>query len=156
VQQAAAEPPSSEPVANQSITAPKQMPDRHSAFARAPEEAAPPAEPAQQKVPLSPQPVATPAKDSGRNLTGKDPYVVRPGGLSLAYRRRAAARRGGHAGCRSRGRAAVAAERKPDRDWRSESHLRRNDARASVSPCGNTAIPPLPSATVKPSSSLDC
>ncbi len=77
VQQAADEPPNSEPVANQSITAPKQMPDRHSASATAPEGATP-AEPAQQEAP-PPQPAAAASKGSGRNLTSKDFYVVRPG-----------------------------------------------------------------------------
>jgi Tfp pilus assembly protein FimV len=54
------------------------MPDRHSASARAPEGAASPAEPAQQEAP-APQPTAAPPADSGRNLAGKDSYVVRPG-----------------------------------------------------------------------------
>jgi outer membrane biosynthesis protein TonB len=79
VQQAAAEPPNSEPVANQSITAPKQMPDRHSASARAPAEASPPAQPAQQEAPPPPQPATAPPADLGRDLAGKDSYVVRPG-----------------------------------------------------------------------------
>lgn len=78
VQQAAAEPPSPAPIANQSITAPKQRPNRRSVSARTPEEAAPPAEPAQQEAPRS-QPVATTPPDSGRNLAGKDSYVVQPG-----------------------------------------------------------------------------
>lgn len=78
VQQSAAEPSNSEPVANQSITAPKQMPARHSASAVASEETAPPAEPAQREAPPS-QPVAAASNGSGRNLTGKDLYRVRPG-----------------------------------------------------------------------------
>jgi outer membrane biosynthesis protein TonB len=78
-QQAAAEPPSPEPVANQSITAPKQVPARHSASSMsAPEGTAPPAEPAQREAP-PPQPVAAISDGSGRNLTGKDIYRVRPG-----------------------------------------------------------------------------
>lgn len=78
VRQAAAEPPSSEPVANRSITAPKQTPDRRSASAVASEGTAPPAEPAQREAP-PPQPVAATSDGSGRDLTGKDLYRVRPG-----------------------------------------------------------------------------
>ncbi len=78
VQQAAAETPNPVPIANQSITAPKQTPNRRSVSARTPEEAAPPAEPVQQEAPRS-QPVAATLPDSGRNLAGKDSYVVRPG-----------------------------------------------------------------------------
>ncbi len=79
VQQAASEPASAEPVANQSIIAPKQKAaDRHSASASVPAETAPPGEPAQPESPPSPQLVAAPPADSGR-LAGKDSYVVRPG-----------------------------------------------------------------------------
>src|SRR5512146_1317332 len=78
VQQAAAETPNPVPIANRSITAPKQKPNRRSVSARTPEEAAPPAEPVQQEAPRS-QPAATTLPDSGRNLAGKDSYVVRPG-----------------------------------------------------------------------------
>jgi len=79
VPQAATEPSSSEPVANQSITAPKQAHQRrHRASRQAPREAAPPAEPVQREA-RPPRPVATAANDSGRNLTGKHAYRVRPG-----------------------------------------------------------------------------
>ncbi len=78
VQQAAAETPNPVPIANRSITAPKQKPSRRSVSARMPEEAAPPAEPVQQEAPRS-QPAAATLPDSGRNLAGKDSYVVRPG-----------------------------------------------------------------------------
>jgi transcriptional regulator with XRE-family HTH domain len=78
VQQTATEPPTPAPIANQSITAPKQRPNRHSVSARASEEAMPPTEPAQQEAPWS-QPVAATPPDSGRNLAGKDSYVVQPG-----------------------------------------------------------------------------
>ena len=81
VQQAASEPASARPVANQSIIAPKQKAaDRHSASAstRAPAETAPPGKTSPAESPPSPQPVATPPADSGR-LAGKDSYVVRPG-----------------------------------------------------------------------------
>jgi hypothetical protein len=71
-------PEPSEPVANQSITAPKHNAiDRHSASpSAAPEEVVPPAEP---EAPPSPRPAAAPPADSGRNLVGKDSYVVQPG-----------------------------------------------------------------------------
>lgn len=78
VQQTATEPPTPAPIANQSITAPKQRPNQHSVSARASEETAPPAEPAQREAPRS-QPVAATPPDSGRNLAGKDSYVVQPG-----------------------------------------------------------------------------
>jgi hypothetical protein len=79
VQQAASEPKSAEPVANQSIIAPKQKAaNRHSASASVPAETAPPDEPAQPEAPRSPQPVAAPPADSAR-LAGKDSYVVRRG-----------------------------------------------------------------------------
>jgi hypothetical protein len=69
----------SEPIANQSIVAPKQKPiERHPAEPAASSEAAPPAELAEQEAP-PPQPVAVTPADSGRNLAGKDSYVVRPG-----------------------------------------------------------------------------
>ncbi|MGC1851339.1 MAG: LysM peptidoglycan-binding domain-containing protein [Solirubrobacterales bacterium] len=81
VPQAASEPVSAEPVANQTIAAPTQKPVvRHAASgSAAPEEAAPPAEPAEEEAPTSPQPVAAPPADSGRNLAGRGSYVVRPG-----------------------------------------------------------------------------
>lgn len=77
VQQQASEPATSEPVANQSIVAPKQKPiERHAASQpAASSEAPPPVEPAEQEAPPTPQPVAaTPADPAG-----KDSYVVRPG-----------------------------------------------------------------------------
>jgi hypothetical protein len=78
VQQAAAEPPNSEPVANQSITAPRRMPDRHRPSGQTLGEVPPPAEPAPQEAP-PPKPVAAASNGSGRNLTGKRSYRVRPG-----------------------------------------------------------------------------
>lgn len=83
VQQAAAEPAQSEPVANQSLVAPREKPaQRHASHKQpAPVEAAPPAEPAHEEAPspysAQPQP-ATPI-ESGRSLQGKGSYVVRPG-----------------------------------------------------------------------------
>jgi LysM domain len=77
VQQQASEPATSEPVANQSIVAPKQKPIKRHAASQSPpsSEAPPPVEPAEQEAPPAPQPVAaTPA-----DLAGKDSYVVRPG-----------------------------------------------------------------------------
>ena len=76
--QAAADPSGSEPVANQSITAPKQTHQRYRASRQAPREPAPPAEPVQREAP-PPRPVATASNNSGRNLTGKHLYRVRPG-----------------------------------------------------------------------------
>jgi nucleoid-associated protein YgaU len=77
--QTAAAPTASEPIANQSIVAPKrEQVDRHAARASATTtEAAPPAQPSEE-APPSPEPVATPA-DPGRHLASKDSYVVRPG-----------------------------------------------------------------------------
>jgi outer membrane biosynthesis protein TonB len=82
VQQAEAEPPSPAPIANQAITAPRSVPDRHPVSAKATEEAAPPSEPARPEAPQpkpQPQPVAATPTDSGRSLAGKDTYVVQPG-----------------------------------------------------------------------------
>jgi hypothetical protein len=78
VQQAASA-PVSEPVANQSIVAPKREPaERSTASTHAvPAEAPAPAEPAEEPSP-PPHPVVASA-DPGRNLAGKDSYVVRPG-----------------------------------------------------------------------------
>jgi resuscitation-promoting factor RpfA len=79
IQEAASEPPSPEPVANQSINAPKQA---TAARPSASESVVPPEEapaPADQEAPLSPQPVAAPPADTGRNLAGRGSYVVRPG-----------------------------------------------------------------------------
>lgn len=72
--QKAAEP--AEPIANQSITAPKVR-DRGTASASVNVGEAPPAE---EEAPTpSPQPVAVAPSDPGRNLGGKGSYVVRPG-----------------------------------------------------------------------------
>jgi len=80
VQQKAAE--SSEPVANQSISAPGQgSADRRTASAsEGSGEATVPPGPAEQEAPSSssrPVPVAAP--DPGQNLVGKDTYIVQPG-----------------------------------------------------------------------------
>lgn len=73
----------SEPVANQSIVAPKQKPEQEAAASGAASgEAAPASEPApEEEAPSTPpaQPAATPPPDHGRHLAGKDSYVVRPG-----------------------------------------------------------------------------
>jgi outer membrane biosynthesis protein TonB len=77
VQQQASGPATSEPVANQSIVAPKQKPIKQHAASQpaASSEAPPPVEPAEQEAPSAPKPVAaTPA-----HVAGKDSYVVRPG-----------------------------------------------------------------------------
>lgn len=78
VQQASSA-PISEPVANQSIVAPKrESAERSTASTHAaPAEVPAPVEPAEEPPP-PPQPVAMPA-DSGRGLAGKNSYVVRPG-----------------------------------------------------------------------------
>jgi hypothetical protein len=69
-----------EPIANQPITAPKQKSaDRHSASESATPAPAPPAEPVEQETPPSPQPVAVPPADAGRDFAGKGAYVVRSG-----------------------------------------------------------------------------
>jgi hypothetical protein len=79
VQQQAPEPTTSEPVANKSIVAPQHKPIKRSAAEpSASSEAAPPTEPVEQEAP-SPQPVAATPADSGRNLAGKDSYVVQSG-----------------------------------------------------------------------------
>lgn len=82
--QQAQEPASSEPVANQSIVAPKQKPAEQraaSSGASSNEAAAPASEPPAEEAPppSSPQPGTTPPADHGRHLAGKDSYVVRPG-----------------------------------------------------------------------------
>lgn len=82
VQQKAPEPVAAEPVANQSLVAPKPEPvERRAAHEQpAATEAAPPAEPAEEEAPPPPaQPAVAAPVDSGRNLSGKDFYVVRPG-----------------------------------------------------------------------------
>lgn len=80
VQQKATEP--SEPVANQSIPAPRQESVERDAASgsAAPEEAPIPVEPTEQEAPPpSPQAAAAIPVDPGRNLAGKDRYVVRSG-----------------------------------------------------------------------------
>ncbi len=68
-----------EPVANQSIVAPKQKQvERGTASESVASGKAPPAEPVQQEAP-PPQPATAPPGESGRSLAGKDTYVVRPG-----------------------------------------------------------------------------
>lgn len=86
VQQKAPEAKTSGPVANQSITAPKQRPAAQES-APAPsgatsDEAAPASEPSEEEAPSpapAPQPAATPPADHGRHLAGKDSYVVQSG-----------------------------------------------------------------------------
>lgn len=78
-QQQASETAASEPIANQSIVAPKQKSiEQRSAEPAASSEAAPPPEPVEQED-RQPQPAAATPADSGRNLAGKGSYVVRPG-----------------------------------------------------------------------------
>jgi hypothetical protein len=81
VQQQAAE--SSEPVANQTITAPAQAAGAERSTASVgdgSDEAGSPAEPTRQEAPpTSPQPVPVAAPDPAQNLVGKDTYVVKPG-----------------------------------------------------------------------------
>jgi hypothetical protein len=83
VQQQAPEAKTSEPVANQSIVAPKQRPPaQQSASSGATSgEAAPASEPPEEEAPPAPapQPAAPPPADHGRNLAGKDSYVVQSG-----------------------------------------------------------------------------
>ncbi|HEX5983589.1 MAG TPA: LysM peptidoglycan-binding domain-containing protein, partial [Solirubrobacterales bacterium] len=68
---------SSQPVANDEIVGPRDTPASGSA---APGGAQAPAAPTQQEAPApSTQLVATPPADPGRNLGGKDSYIVRPG-----------------------------------------------------------------------------
>lgn len=77
-QQQALETVASEPIANQSIVAPKQKSiEQRSAEPAASSEAASPAEPVEEDP--QPQPAAATPANSGRNLAGKDSYVVRPG-----------------------------------------------------------------------------
>jgi outer membrane biosynthesis protein TonB len=81
VEQEASESAPSEPAANESLVAPKQKPVRRSTSHEqpAPVEATAPAEPTEEEAPSPASPVpATPA-ESGRNLQGKNSYVVRPG-----------------------------------------------------------------------------
>lgn len=70
------------PVEGQAIVGPKQKPVEGGAASEsaASGEAAPPAEPVQQEAPPpSPRLLASTPADPGRNLAGKDTYVVRPG-----------------------------------------------------------------------------
>lgn len=81
-QQQAPEAKISEPVANQSIVAPKQRPAEEAASSGATAgEGAPASEPPQEEAPSTPapQPAATPPPDHGRHLGGKDSYVVQSG-----------------------------------------------------------------------------
>lgn len=86
IQQKAPEAKTSGPVANQSITAPKQRPEAQQS-APAPsgatsDEAAPASEPSEEEAPSpapAPQPAATPPGDHSRHLAGKDSYVVQSG-----------------------------------------------------------------------------
>jgi hypothetical protein len=83
VQQQAPETKTPEPVANQSIVAPKQRSVEQSAASSGASsgEAAPASEPAEEEAPSAPapQPSATPPADHGRHLAGKDSYVVQSG-----------------------------------------------------------------------------
>jgi hypothetical protein len=83
VQQQAPEVKTSEPVANQSIVAPKQRPTEEQAASSGATagEAAPASEPSEEEAPSAPapQPPATPPADHGRHLDSKDSYVVRSG-----------------------------------------------------------------------------
>ncbi|HEX5984035.1 MAG TPA: LysM domain-containing protein [Solirubrobacterales bacterium] len=79
-EQPASEPAASEPVANQSIVAPKQK--QAAASGTSSGEAAPASEPApEEEAPSAPpaQPAATPPPDHGRHLAGKGSYVVQSG-----------------------------------------------------------------------------
>jgi hypothetical protein len=81
-EQPAAEPTTSEPVANQSIVAPKQKHKQAAASGASSGRAAPASEPApEDEAPSAPpaQPAATPPPDHGRHLAGKDSYVVQSG-----------------------------------------------------------------------------
>lgn len=72
----------SEPVEGQAILAPRQKPAEGGSASESAvsEEAAPPPEPAQEETPSpSPRPVSSTPADPGRNLAGRDTYVVRPG-----------------------------------------------------------------------------
>ena len=81
-EQPASEPAASEPVANQSIVAPKQKHKQAAASGASSGAAAPASEPAsEEEAPSAPpaQPAATPPPDHGRHLAGKDSYVVQSG-----------------------------------------------------------------------------
>lgn len=71
---------SSGPVANDEIVGPRHEPvARGTASPGVVPATAPPAAPTRQGAPASPQLVAAPPADPGRNLGGKSSYVVRPG-----------------------------------------------------------------------------
>jgi hypothetical protein len=82
-QQQAPEAKTSEPVANQSIVAPKQRPagEQAASSGATAGEAAPASESSEEEAPSAPapQPAATPPADHGRHLGGKDSYVVQSG-----------------------------------------------------------------------------
>ncbi len=83
VQQQAPEAKTSEPVANQSIVAPKQRSagEQAASSAATAGQAAPASEPSEEEAPSAPapQPAATPPADHGRHLAGRDSYVVQSG-----------------------------------------------------------------------------
>lgn len=81
IQQQAPEAKTSEPVANQSIVAPKQRPTEQAASSGASAgEAALASEPSEEAPSApAPQPATTPAADHTRHLAGKDSYVVQSG-----------------------------------------------------------------------------
>jgi nucleoid-associated protein YgaU len=83
VQQQAPEAKTSEPVANQSIAAPKQKPAKQQAQSSGETsgETAPVGEPPQEEAPSAPPPQSTapPPADHGRQLAGKNSYVVKSG-----------------------------------------------------------------------------
>jgi outer membrane biosynthesis protein TonB len=81
VEQEASEPAPSESVANESLVAPKQKPVRRSASHEqpAPVEATPPAEPTEEEAPNPTRSAPATPVESGRDLRGKNSYVVRPG-----------------------------------------------------------------------------
>jgi LysM domain len=76
-----AQPPEPAPVEGQAIVGPKEKPvEGGSASGSAASGEEPLAEPAQQEAPpLSPRPVTSTPAAPGRNLAGKDTYVVQPG-----------------------------------------------------------------------------
>jgi len=71
----------SEPAANESLVAPAQEPVKRptSHEQPAPVETAPPAEPIEEEAPNPARPALATPGESGRDLRGKDSYVVRPG-----------------------------------------------------------------------------
>jgi LysM domain len=82
VQQAATEPPQSEPVANSSLVAPKQKREgQNTGHEQASPAAATATEPSEEEAPSAPapQPQAATPVDSGRSLAGKRFYTVQPG-----------------------------------------------------------------------------